>query len=559
MRNIFLGFVLACVISNVDAFAQNPNWLWAKSAIGTGNEYGNDLSTDASGNIYLTGDFSSSLVTFGSTTLANTAGSSDFFVTKYNSSGNVIWARSAIGTSLDVGRGVCSDPLGNVYVIGDFKSPTLSFGTVTLTNSSNNFTSDVFIAKYDSTGILMWAISVGSSNNESGTDIASDTQGNIYITGSFSSNSILLGSHLLFNFNNGNLFLAKLDPSGNVQWAKSSNGYSVGNKVKVDNNGNVYITGNFSSSPLTIGSVSITFNTPINFQADLFLFKFNSSGNAVWGKSVGGQNGDAGTDLALNAAGEIYLTGFSNSPFINIGTTTLTGLGSGRNAFLAKFDTSGSVLWANGVYGFMWDVISVGISLDSSNNAYVAGWFDSNTISFGTTTYSNNWGTKTTFIANYNPSGNFSWAHIIDANGINLAGNITIDPAGNAYLVGSFQSNLLTFGNSTLSNSGNSDVFLSKFNGYSSVGLNEFNKRDLETVIFPNPFSKESILQLNENVNNATLSIRNNLGQTIKEIKNISGQKVAIFRDDLPEGIYYFNLYQGPKTIGKGKFVITNH
>ena len=556
MKNIFLPlFLLAISIFHVDVFAQNLNWQWAKSSIGSGNETGNDLSTDAFGNIFITGDFSSSSVAFGTSTIANTSGSSDFYVAKYNSSGNVIWVKSAVGTSTDTGNGVCNDAVGNVIVIGNFYSPSLSFGTVTLNNSSNNLTSNVFIAKYDPSGNLLWATSIGGAGNESGYNISTDTLGNIYITGYFTSPAIAFGSFSLLNLGNNNLFVAKLDPSGNVIWAKGGTVNSQGSDVKVDASGNVYLTGSFAGAPFTFGSTSLTSSGG----SDMFLVKFNSAGNAVWAKSANGTNQDFGNDIAINPAGEIYITGMTNSASMNFGAVTLTGMGNITDSFIVKYDTSGTAQWANSIGGINNTAqLITGISLDLAGNPNVSGWFNGSFISFGTSTLSNPGGLQPIFITKYDPAGNFLLANIISGNNIDAPTNISIDSNDNVYVAGSFQSNSLTFGFTTINNSGNSDVFLAKFNGSTPVSLNKFDNSAFESVLIPNPFSAQTVFQINYKLSNATLSIRNGLGQTIREIKNISGQTITIYRENLPKGIYYFSLYQDQKIIRSGKLIITN-
>ena len=116
-------FVFVGVITN----AQSPNWAWAKSAGGTDYDYGTGISTDASGNVLITGYFDSPTITFGTTTLTNAGtGIADIFVVKYDASGNVLWAKSAGGTDGDHGYGISTDANGNVLVTGYFNSLSIS-------------------------------------------------------------------------------------------------------------------------------------------------------------------------------------------------------------------------------------------------------------------------------------------------------------------------------------------------------------------------------------------------------------------------------------------------
>ena len=135
----------------------------AKSAEGTYYDYGRSIAVDANGNSYVTGYFYSSTITFGLTTLTNSGVYSDIFVVKYDSSGNVVWAKNTGGTNEDKGYGIAVDAIGNSYVTGWFSSSTITFGSTTLTNSGSD---DIFVVKYDSSGNVMRAKSAGGTSND---------------------------------------------------------------------------------------------------------------------------------------------------------------------------------------------------------------------------------------------------------------------------------------------------------------------------------------------------------------------------------------------------------
>src|SRR3989338_2819744 len=145
--------ILSMVLLTINTFAQMPHWSWAKSAGGASWDLGYSVSTDASGNVYMTGRFNISTITFGTTTLTN-AGDYDIFIVKYDAAGNVLWAKSAGGTSSDVGTCVSTDASGNVLMTGSFQSPAITFGTTTLTSVGYG---DIFIVKFDATGNILWA------------------------------------------------------------------------------------------------------------------------------------------------------------------------------------------------------------------------------------------------------------------------------------------------------------------------------------------------------------------------------------------------------------------
>ncbi|MEK7263262.1 MAG: SBBP repeat-containing protein [Bacteroidota bacterium] len=155
---VFLAVVVGLMLP-VTVLARD--WSWAKRARGGGYDYGKGIATDENGNCYVTGYFNSSTITFGSVMLTNTdnSGSSDMYLVKYDSSGNVLWANCAGGYSADYGNSIATDGNGNCYVTGYFWSPTITFGSVTLINA-NSF-SDMFVVKYDSNGNVVWAKRAG--------------------------------------------------------------------------------------------------------------------------------------------------------------------------------------------------------------------------------------------------------------------------------------------------------------------------------------------------------------------------------------------------------------
>src|SRR5205085_3793311 len=138
-----------------------------------------------------------------------------------NSSGTVIWARSATGDSSDLGYGIATDASSNVFVTGFYSSPTLQFDSITLTNSANL---DVFLAKLDSGGNVLWAKSGSGNYVDEGMSVAADPWGNVYLTGNFMSFSITFDNVTLFQGGTCDFFLVKYDASGNVLWAKSKGG-----------------------------------------------------------------------------------------------------------------------------------------------------------------------------------------------------------------------------------------------------------------------------------------------------------------------------------------------
>ncbi|MEO8150375.1 MAG: SBBP repeat-containing protein [Bacteroidia bacterium] len=437
--------------------AQAPAWLWAKSAGGTDNDEGHAITTDAAGNVLVTGYYSSATITFGATTLTN-AGGSDVYVVKYDAAGNVLWAKSGGGASTDNSKGIATDTSGNVLIIGTFGGTSATFGTITLTNTTA-LASDVFIVKYDASGNVLWAKSAGGTNSDYGTGIATDASGNVVATGYFQSASITFGATTLTNAGAQDIFVVKYDASGNLLWAKAQGGtsYDNGNSITTDTSGNVLVTGWFQSASVTFGTVTLTNTT--SGSNDIFIVKYDALGNVLWAKSAGGTLVDNPTGITTDAGANVLLTGYFQSGSITFGTITLNNIGS-QDIFVVKYDAAGNEQWAK-VKGGSGSDYGYAISADASGNALVTGYFDSPSITFGTTVLTNA-GVKDVFVAKFDAAGNVLGAASAGGTGNDEGLGISTDASGNVLVTGRFSSPSIAFGTTTLTNAGIYDVFVSK-------------------------------------------------------------------------------------------------
>ncbi|MFA5782356.1 MAG: SBBP repeat-containing protein, partial [Bacteroidales bacterium] len=465
---IFAAISFLCFLSKI-SYAQTPDWLWAKSAEGMGSDYAYSIAVDASGNTYVAGYFNSPTLSFGSDTLTNTStgGSGyDVFLAKYDANGNVLWTKSASGTIDDYAYSVAVDDSGNIYVAGFFESSTLSFGSTTLTNAGD---CNIFLAKYDANGIVLWAKSAGGTYYDWAPSVAVDDSGNAYLTGCFYSPTITFGFTILTNAGSSDIFLAKYDANGNILWAKSAGGTDeeVAYSVAVDASGNTYLAGYFESLTLTFGSDTLT-NVD---RWDMFLAKYDATGNVLWAKSAGGTSYDVAYSVAVDTSGNTYVAGYFSSFTISFGSTTLTNVSVGyADIFLVKYDASGNVLWAKSAGGASEDE-ATSVSVDASGNTYLAGYFWSPTITFGSTTLTNvNVNNYTDiFLAKYDANGNVLWAKSAGGTNYDEAYSVAVDTPGNTYVAGWFYSPTLIFGSTTLTNAGGYDMFLAKLAAFTVI------------------------------------------------------------------------------------------
>jgi hypothetical protein len=497
-------------IKNTMTAKQVENQLfWATRIGGDDSDYGQGIAVDSGGNVYVTGRYRSNPVTLYSEdgvtteTLTND-GNYDVFIAKYSTDGNVLWAARISGTAYDSGLGIAVDSGGNVYVAGLYKSNPLTLYSENESSTSKTLTNDggydAFIAKYSTGGNVLWAARIGGIDTEYGRGIAVDSGGNVYVTGRYRTDPVTLYSEnesstskTLTTDRSNNVFIAKYSTGGNVLWAARIGGSSAenGEGIAVDSGGNVYVTGHYSSNPVTLyseneSSTSKTLTNGGNY--DVFIAKYSTDGNVLWAARISGIGYDSGEGIAVDSGGNVYVTGLYVSNQVTLysenessTSKTLTN-GGGYEAFIAKYSTDGNVLWAARIGGSNTDY-GYGIAADSGGNVYVTGRYESAPITLysenesSTSKTLTNGGGYDAFIARYSTDGNVLWAARIGGIGAEYGLEIAVDSGGNVYVTGHYSSNPVTLYNEdesdskTLTNAGGPDVFIAKYGTEYRVGV----------------------------------------------------------------------------------------
>ncbi len=362
-----------------------------------------------------------------------------------------LWAKKAGGTNYDYGSGIAVDASGNSYVTGGFEG-TATFGSTTLISNGEE---DIFIAKLDSRGNWLWAKKAGGTSTDNSRSIAVDASSNSYVTGYFY-DSATFGSTTLTSYGYDDIFVAKLDSRGNWLWAKNAGGTSEdrGEGIAVDANGNSYVTGCFDiRATATFGSTILTSDRI----SDIFIAKLDSSGNWLWAMNSGGTGYGEGWSIAVDASGNSYITGYFAGT-ATFGSTTLISNG-GLDIFVAKLNSRGNWLWAKNAGGIYYDYGS-GIAVDANGNSYVTGCFYSTTATFGSNTLTSK-GDDDIFVAKLDSSGNWLWVKNAGGTSDDSGSGIAIDASGNSYVTGCFEGSA-TFGSTTLTSKGFTDIFVAK-------------------------------------------------------------------------------------------------
>jgi gliding motility-associated-like protein len=470
---------IICLFLLSSSLFSQPTLNWLKRIGGTNVDQGNSIAVDEFGNVYTTGlysilaDFDPSSGTFNLTS----AGYWDIFVSKYDPYGNLIWAKSFGGTSAEYGTSIAIDSYKNVYITGNF------LGTVDFDPSGNvfNLTSkgdvDIFVCKLDSLGNLVWAKNMGGLGGDYANSIALDDNKNIYVSGGFSAVADFDPNGGVFNLTSqggADIFFTKLDSTGSILWAKSigSIGEDSGNSITVSEFGNVFLTGAFEGS-IDFDPSSGVFNLLSQGLKDVFVSKFDNSGNLLWAKSMGGIGEDIANSISVDDNENVYTTGWFHEVADfdpNSGILNLTSNGE-KDIFISKLDSLGNLIWGMGMGGEFNDS-GHSITLDSLANVYVVGDQYSAEVDFDLTLDSFpliNIGTEANFIAKYDSHSNFICAMAITPghNETSYNRHVAVDDNNTVWLLANYSASNVDFDPCTSSNSlihqGVSDIYLANY------------------------------------------------------------------------------------------------
>jgi hypothetical protein len=383
------------------------------------------------------------------------------------------WVIKAGGSSWDEIGGITIDELGNIFITGYFRE-TATFGSYSLTSYGYR---DIFVAKVDANGNWQWAAKAGGSDGDNGNGITIDDAGNTYVTGYFE-DTATFGSQTLISYGDCDIFVAKLDANGNWLWATKAGGGDcddIGLGITIDDDRNTYITGYYEDTA-TFGSHSLT---SYGYR-DIFVAKVDANGNWKWAANAGGISNDYGNGVAIDDAGNTYITGYFKDT-ATLGSQTLISYGD-RDIFLAKVNASGNWQWAANAGGSDFDA-AYGITIDDAGNTYITGSFGG-TATFGSQTLIS-YGDCDVFVAKVDENGNWQWATKAGVNygevGWVGAEGIAIDDFGNTYVTGSFNYKA-TFGSYPLTSYGWLDIFVAKI-GENGLIKNINNKVNSKTNI----------------------------------------------------------------------------
>ena len=460
--------VLSFAVSNYDKnqpLTIDPTLLWGTYYGGSGTENASGVAVDATGNVYLVGQTSSTTgIASGGHQNTYSGGVFDLMLIKFNSAGLRQWATYYGGTGDETNSNLAVDASGNVYLSGRTSSPT----AIASGGHQNSYGGggDAFLTKFSSAGVREWGTYYGGTGEDRGSAVAVDATGNVYLTGlTASSTAIASGGHQNTYAGNNDAFLVKFNSAGVRLWGTyyGGTGDDRGNAVAVDASGNVFLSGEtLSTTGIASGGHQSTFS---GGAGDAMLVMFNSAGVRQWGTYYGGTGDDRGNAVAVDASGNVYLSGrTASTTAIASGGHQNTYGGGVFDAYLVKFNSAGLRQWAT-YYGGTGEDRGDALAVDATGKVYLAGRTLSSTgIASGGHQNTFGGGFGDAFLAIFTDAGLRRQATYYGGPAGDIGRGVAVSASGDIYLSGDTQSttSIASAGHQN-TYAGGGDAFLAKF------------------------------------------------------------------------------------------------
>lgn len=538
------------LVTLAPAFLSAQTLDWLISGGGLKSDKATTIVVDDAGNTYVTGYYNEQAQFGPFDTGFSFSSSKEVFVAKIDPMGNYVWVKNGLNYYDDRGLGLCLDPAGNVYVTGTCWG-SLEWGSL---NNGAGFTDQIFVVKMDNNGNEIWMKnagnpdgSVGYSTNENGQpqtlyqddhgqDLASDSQGNIYVCG-FLSNIDTSPHDALFDGiaiplipEDSIAFLAKLDNGGNWLWVETFQGIYQhrDNAVAVDDDDNVYVTGGF------VGTKNFGTTTLTSYgDEDIYVIKYDSDGTFQWVTQAGSPDtyGDRGDGITYGNDGYMYVTGEFRG-IAAFGTDTLNNYGGDlkdRDCFVAKISKSGEWKWAAKAGSSKSSDRGTGICANTSGNIFVSGQY-SGEAKFGPNIVLDSDGDSIqAFVAAIDSLGSWRWARSGGGSDFDRAANVDCDENCNVYFTG-YYTNSFTFDSESITAVAGKEIFAGKLTdacfGYAPPPPpgpeDEFCELLEANVFTPNGDNVNEELVFSESCNmDGTVLIFNRWGEIVYESEDL--------------------------------------
>ncbi len=349
----------------------DPVVVWATYFGGTAGDFGRGIAVDSAGSVYVTGYTSGTIPIVNPPILNSKPGSNDVFVSKYSSSGTLLYSTYLGGTGSDTGQSIAVLPTGEAWLTGAASAGFPLLGAAQATIGSN-FT-DAFVARLSLSGGLVFSTYLGGAGADVGYNIAVDPAGFSYVLGETLGPSFPTVTPHQATFGGGgqDLFVAKYTPTGAVSFATflGGSGSESPGGIGVDAAGFIYVAGSADGPFPTLNAAQ----SVRGGKSDAVLARFTPTGALAYSTYFGGPNEDAATDLAVDPTGQAYITGSAGPgfPLLNASQPAHGG-GTANDAIFAKFGTAGQLLFSTYLGGSVSDGANA-IALSPAGAVYLAG------------------------------------------------------------------------------------------------------------------------------------------------------------------------------------------
>ncbi len=562
MKNLILIAILFsnfCFISD----AQIPNWQWAKTIEGWKDDNGRSIACDSKSNVVMVGDFLSDSIASGAQYIPNvnpTGGIvnqyslSDIFVSKYDTSGNILWTKSFGGDSMEIAAGVAIDQADNIIVVGKFNGDTMKIGSIVLTKPIGQVMYDAFIFKLDPNGNVLWAKNIGGTSIEEGKAVTTDENDNIYMAGLFWSANVNFGVNTFSSTGADDIFITKYSSSGTAIWTKvfgSSTNESVVD-ICSDKNGHVYFTGEYRASNLTIGTL-LPANLDSSPTTEVYVSKMDMNGNIVWAKTANCVGADYVKGVGVDKQKNVMITGRFADFYIDIDGNIFPGdqtdnpaCINGSGFFLIKFDSVGTFQWFQTI-SISKNECGLSVKTDKEDNIFVSAFGQGDTLLIDTMMVYNITNSAT-LLLKYDPNGHIIWQKAFgegDHMGYSeTETDIDISNQGILYLGSTFfkQTYVMDSIASTNTNLYTTEPIIAKLGdlGNPSLGIQHYSSNH-GFDLFPNPTRNKINIEIYDQHVAYNISLLNTQGQFVKEWKNQKGN-ISLSLESIVGGVYFLQL-----------------
>lgn len=535
--NVFLS---SCDLSG------SSEWTNLTTSDGGSGDCWYTISVDSTGNSYLHGRFSGTTNFLGDTVTGNGA-----YVAKISGDSVLRWIKTLnlASSNLTIDpSGIITDKTNNSYVWGTFSDSLNVEGTWITKRNPGGIMG--YLVKYDNDGNFKWVRSFSCSGSLLGVGgIATDTSGNILIAGQYSG-ILTIGSYTFPSISSlYNSFFAKYTPNGDLLFAKTFSGSSSYSywriwtrSIACDKQNNILLTGQFYDT--------VNFGTTILKSLggyDIFIAKYDPSGNELWAKTAGGANSsERGSAVTTDKNNNAYITGYFSGYGQSIsfgGITIASPYPYGCNLYVAKYDPNGTALWARALQSpvYTWPLYKLGI--DQIGNCYAGGdYYDTLKFDNGPILTGNGY---CHFIAKYTPNGDFEWCQNLSGNPSNSTGLFSTAAVNDKtiYVAGYIANDAITFGAHTISSAG-TNGFLALLG--SEVGIPSVVLSHNGVELFPNPACQIINLEFDKQPGKfVNYSISDITGKILISNTTEGNKRITITLPDIPKGVYFIRIKTG--------------